>query len=55
MSQDGKTDALPHGQVNRSVGTSFPKLYINESKSTGGSEINATQNIQFELQDQTFK
>ena len=49
MSQDGKTDALPHGQVNRSVGTSFPKLYINESKSTGGSEINATQNIQFEI------
>lgn len=49
MSQDGKTDPLPNGQVDRSVGTSFPKLYINESKSTGGSTVNATQNIQYEI------
>lgn len=49
MSQDGKTDSLPNGQVDRSDGTSFPKLYINESKSTGGNTINATQNIQFEI------
>ena len=33
----------------RSVGTSFPKLYINKSKSTGGYNIKATQNIPFEL------
>ena len=49
MSQDGKTDSLPNGQVDRSDGTSFPKLYINESKSAGGNTINATQNIQFEI------
>ena len=49
MSQDGKTDPLPNGQVDRSVGTSFPKLYINETKSTGGSTVNATQNIQYEI------
>ena len=48
-SQDGKTDPLPNGQVDRSVGTSFPKLYINETKSTGGSKIKATQNIQYEI------
>lgn len=48
-SQDGKTDALPNGQVDRSVGTSFPKLYTNQTKSTGGSQITATQNIQYEI------
>jgi hypothetical protein len=48
-SQDGKTDLLPNGQVDRSVGTSFPKLYSNESRSLGGNEISATQNIQFEI------
>jgi hypothetical protein len=48
-SQNGKTDPLPQGQVDRSTGTSFPKLYINESKSTGGGNIKASQNIQYEL------
>jgi len=48
-SQDGKTDALPYGQVDRSVGTSFPKLYINETKSGGGEFVEATQNIQYEI------
>jgi hypothetical protein len=47
--QNGKTDALPYGQVDRSVGTFFPKLYANETKSTGGSSINCTQNIQYEI------
>lgn len=49
MSQDGKTLGLPLGQVDRSVGTVFPKLYSNTSKSTGGNFINATQNIQYEI------
>ena len=48
-SQDGKTQSLPLGQVDRSVGTVFPKLYINQSKSAGGNIINATQNIQYEI------
>lgn len=48
-SQDGKTAALPQGQVDRSVGTSFPKLYANETKSTGGNTIAASQNIQYEI------
>jgi len=48
-SQDGKTDPLPYGQVDRSVGTSFPKLYANETRSTGGDVVNATQNIQYEI------
>ena len=48
-SQDGKTGSLPNGQVDRSIGTNFPKLYANTSKSTGGSIIKATQNIQFEI------
>jgi len=49
MSQGNKTDPLPHGQVDRSVGTDFPKLYINETKSSGGFFVNATQNIQYEI------
>ena len=48
-SQAGKTDALPYGQVDRSVGTSFPLLYIKETKSAGGPNIYATQNIPFEI------
>ena len=48
-SQSGKTDPLPYGQVDRSSGTTFPKLYIKETKSTGGISIKATQNIQYEL------
>jgi len=35
--------------IDRSVGTSFPLLYIKETKSTGGSNIYATQNIPFEI------
>lgn len=54
-SQDGKTDPLPSGQVDRSVGTSFPKLYTNETKSLGGENIKATQNIQFEIIKPTVK
>ena len=34
--------------TDRSTGIGFPKLFINESKSAGGEEIHATQNIQFE-------
>jgi len=49
MSSAGKTLLLPYGQVDRSVGTSFPLLRINETKSTGGMFVNATQNIQFEM------
>lgn len=39
MSSDG---------VNRSVGTSFPKLYVDETKSDGGFNAKATQNMPFE-------
>jgi len=48
-SQSGKTDPLPFGQVDRSVGTTYPKLFANETKSTGGNSIQATQNIQYEI------
>lgn len=48
-SQGGKTNPLPYGQVNRSVGTSFPKLYFNSTKSSGGVSVNSTQNIQYEI------
>jgi hypothetical protein len=40
MSSDG---------VDRSVGTSFPILYSNQTKSTGGYNIRATQNMPFEI------
>jgi len=39
MSSDG---------VDRSVGTSFPKLYVNETKSDGGFKCKASQNMPFE-------
>jgi hypothetical protein len=49
-SSAGKTDPLPLGQVDRSVGSSFPKLYANESGSFGGRRnVTATQNIQYEI------
>jgi hypothetical protein len=35
--------------INRSVGTSFPVLYANQTKSSGGYNIGATQNIPFEI------
>ena len=35
--------------TNRTLSTGHPKLFIGETKSTGGSIINATQNIPFEI------
>jgi len=35
--------------TDRSVGISFPKLYLNQTKSTGGSKVTATQNIVYEI------
>jgi hypothetical protein len=35
--------------IGRSDGLSFPKLYVAQTKSTGGSAIKATQNIPFEI------
>ena len=35
--------------VGRSTGESFPILYMGDTKSTGGSNIKATQNIPFEI------
>ena len=35
--------------IGRSVGTSFPILYSNQTKSTGGYNIRATQNMPFEI------
>ena len=43
-----KVDMSTNG-VNRSVGTSLPKLYFNETKSTGGYDIVPTENIPFEI------
>ena len=43
-----KVDMSTNG-VDRSTGTSLPKLYFNETKSTGGSQILSTENIPFEV------
>jgi len=43
-----KLDTSTNG-VDRSVGTFFPKLYLNQEKSCGGSIIKSTQNIQYEI------
>ena len=42
-----KVDMSSDG-VDRSVGTSFPILYFNETKSDGGFKVKATQNMPFE-------
>jgi len=43
-----KIDMTSSG-VDRNEGVSFPKLYANQTKSTGGLNIRATQNIPFEI------
>ena len=43
-----KIDTSTNG-VNRSVGTSLPILYFNQTKSTGGEGVYATDNIPFEV------
>jgi hypothetical protein len=37
------------GGIDRSTGSSFPKLFLNKTKSTGGVKVNATQNIIYEI------
>jgi len=48
-SSDGKISALPQGQVDRTLGSNYPKLFANQSKSTGGIQVKATQNIQYDI------
>ena len=43
-----KLDMSSNG-ADRSVGTSFPTLYANQTKSTGGYKTTATQNMPFEV------
>lgn len=43
-----KLDVSTKG-IDRSTGNGFPKLYLNKTKSTGGSKINASQNIIYEI------
>ena len=43
-----KIDPSANG-TNRSTGLSFPKLYLNSTKSTGGPIIEATQNIPYDI------
>ena len=43
-----KVDMSTNG-VDRSVGTSLPKLHFNQTKSTGGTQILSTENIPFEV------
>ena len=45
-----KLDMSSNGvDIDRSVGTSFPILYANQTKSTGGYNTRATQNMPFEI------
>jgi hypothetical protein len=43
-----KLDMSSNG-IDRSVGTSLPVLYFNNTKSTGGEKIKSTENIQYEI------
>ena len=40
--------------IDRSSSASFPALYANETKSTGGESATATQNIHYEVMKQLF-
>jgi hypothetical protein len=42
-----KIDTSLNG-IDRSTGSGYPKLYINNSNSSGGDSVRATQNIQYE-------
>jgi hypothetical protein len=44
-----KLDTSSSDGIDRTVGNSFPILYANQTKSTGGFYIKATQNIPFEI------
>ena len=44
-----KLDMGPVGGIGRSTSESFRKLYIDSSKTTGGANIHATQNMQYEI------
>jgi hypothetical protein len=45
-----KLDMSSNGvDIDRSIGTGFPTLYANQTKSTGGYNIRATQNMPFEI------
>ena len=43
-----KVDMSTNGS-NRTAGTGYPKLYFNQTKSSGGFNINASQNIPYEI------
>jgi hypothetical protein len=45
----GNVAALPQGQTNRSGGSALGRLYFKQTKSSGGGNIKATQNIPFEI------
>ena len=49
IGNDGGVGSGNLGLVNRTVGNSFPVLYFKETKSTGGYNTKATQNIPFQL------
>lgn len=49
FSQAGNFAALPQGQTDRSAGSTLGQLFFNQTKSTGGNTVKATQNIPFEI------
>ena len=46
---DFGAQAAPNTAIGRSTSESFPLLYVNDTKSTGGFNIKATQNMPFEI------
>jgi hypothetical protein len=46
---EGRDIGTDNELIDRSTSQSFPKLYIRETKSSGGSQIYATQNIPYEM------
>jgi len=45
----GNVAALPQGQTSRNGGSPLGRLYFKQTKSSGGENIKATQNIPFEI------
>ena len=46
---DFGAQAAPNTAIGRTTSESFPLLYVNDTKSTGGFNIKATQNMPFEI------
>ena len=50
MSGEDNIDGIAHNDTtDRSTDVGFPKLYLGQTQTSGGYQVNATQNMQFQI------